>query len=1294
MEGEAPDRDDVPSPHGSAEELADEEEYEGGNYYDEDDPHFQMLLKLGYGKHIPENVDNDHSHENHGHPKLTDPNKEHWMMWEEWDPGVLKDHQETLMLQFEILTRPEITAFYQLDAERRGRLVDGTYDERQAWLVSCFDAMLNIALPKHLDPLPEKKPMTQTSLDKYRTIYQRVKLDDPADSIRMLEICPGETGQPLEGRLFSESLTSPKTVYEALSYAWGPVVPYKDMINIRINGLIQRVTPSLYEALISLRLTDRCRTLWVDSICINQGDLGERAEQVTLMSRIYNRAERTIVHLGASTTVSKAFFNFLRLPVCEVGPPCGNCGFSHSDNYWRQLPGDACTNAGLDEAHVLEGFIDVCSRRWWDRVWVLQEFVLSKEDPSFYCGRDVISNRLLSKNFSKVYHWVMHRKMHPNPVLHCKHFSCNGDRWRHLDKEEEGDEAKAVDGNKLAISDGDKTSRQTCAEVQVIDAETGAVRERGSMADVGEDRALGRNNEHRKTTGNIRGIGRTGQNDRDSTQVEGTEGEESKIKVEEDRDDGGDDSDDDGTASSMSFANPKRWRGIGMATQEAPSSEWSKWGSHVWKADAVMKRRSTCRSWHTPNYFFMTLQASCTDPHDIVYGVRELIEPSFRDIFVPDYTMSISKLYTRLAAYVLIIHRWTDMFWYFPHRVSITHTPGVKSVKGVPSWVPDFTRPYPARDDEQKPNKRNGERVIRLGDMPLIIDRVLFLKGWLLDEIIDVYPLPKHDGFKILQQLWYLERVYDKPPYMLIDGKQFKESVGIWAMLEEYHGFTPYPSIAWATRYSNELPHDISLVHVISALGNFEDIPGTIGASIDKVEELVRRQMEVEAEGSYEETISDEQRAEEFRGRARDIKVRLVSLCVDLISDKWLDFIGICTFDYENLRAQVRHRLIPSTPWMLPRLMKKRVRSFDEDEENLTNPPLTTAVLQRPMMYGSLLNAIANGAESEEELELRQEAVMMLADTVCKATESLVGSQGKVSYVDLGDSEGKTLEEFYPSSSRQDKEDDRKEPQGYNSDTKYAHRPSQVAVDDFLMSFLSTDEPGIYKDGPIIVWSGPIAKQGSAERREMANFASRPQNPWRSLVTDDSSQGDSLPEDSEHDSGRNVNGSVPGLQSVRRSESGSNLGSEAESDQSDESIPTSPSGLGRHWRRTQQRDPGSPHSLLTDLITFLAGREFFYTQTGLIGLTGPGTHGVRDGDDLMLFRHSSFPVIARLEPSPMLGNPKRRRREEPTKRMRREILGTAIVRDIDANGVALEDIKFPEGFEPLCGAEPGMFRFK
>lgn len=122
MEGEAPDRDDVPSHHGSAEESEEEDEYEAGNYYDEDDPHFQMLLKLGYGKHRPENINNDHSHENHGHPKLTDPDKEYWMMWEEWDPGVLRDHQETLMLQFEILTRPEITAFYQLDAERRGRL--------------------------------------------------------------------------------------------------------------------------------------------------------------------------------------------------------------------------------------------------------------------------------------------------------------------------------------------------------------------------------------------------------------------------------------------------------------------------------------------------------------------------------------------------------------------------------------------------------------------------------------------------------------------------------------------------------------------------------------------------------------------------------------------------------------------------------------------------------------------------------------------------------------------------------------------------------------------------------------------------------------------------------------------------------------------------------------------------------------------------------------------------------------------------------------------------------------------
>jgi hypothetical protein len=36
----------------------------------------------------------------------------------------------------------------------------------------------------------------------------------------------------------------------------------------------------------------------VDTVCINQGDLKERGEQVRHMKKIYSSAERVVVYLG------------------------------------------------------------------------------------------------------------------------------------------------------------------------------------------------------------------------------------------------------------------------------------------------------------------------------------------------------------------------------------------------------------------------------------------------------------------------------------------------------------------------------------------------------------------------------------------------------------------------------------------------------------------------------------------------------------------------------------------------------------------------------------------------------------------------------------------------------------------------------------------------------------------------------------------------------------------------------------------------------------------------------------
>src|SRR5438552_19038011 len=52
------------------------------------------------------------------------------------------------------------------------------------------------------------------------------------------------------------------------------------------------------EALRSIRRKKADRIIWVDFLCINQEDIGEKTRQVGLMREILTQASRTLMYLG------------------------------------------------------------------------------------------------------------------------------------------------------------------------------------------------------------------------------------------------------------------------------------------------------------------------------------------------------------------------------------------------------------------------------------------------------------------------------------------------------------------------------------------------------------------------------------------------------------------------------------------------------------------------------------------------------------------------------------------------------------------------------------------------------------------------------------------------------------------------------------------------------------------------------------------------------------------------------------------------------------------------------------
>ncbi|KAI7085390.1 hypothetical protein KC356_g5948 [Hortaea werneckii] len=113
-------------------------------------------------------------------------------------------------------------------------------------------------------------------------------LDKEKREIRILLLQPsGEEDDALYADLEIVSLDrEPK--YKAISYVWGDAL---DTTVMFVNGgKVIKITKSLAAALRRFRHSRIFVALWADAVCINQENLQERADQVSIMGKIYASA--------------------------------------------------------------------------------------------------------------------------------------------------------------------------------------------------------------------------------------------------------------------------------------------------------------------------------------------------------------------------------------------------------------------------------------------------------------------------------------------------------------------------------------------------------------------------------------------------------------------------------------------------------------------------------------------------------------------------------------------------------------------------------------------------------------------------------------------------------------------------------------------------------------------------------------------------------------------------------------------------------------------------------------------
>jgi hypothetical protein len=180
-------------------------------------------------------------------------------------------------------------------------------------------------------------------------------LNASTQEIRVLDVAPGNKAECVRCELRTVSLVdTPIPSYETISYCWGS--PEKKRY-IVLNGKITAVPRNAEAAIRRMRFGDGPRTLWIDAICINQEYIGERSQQVSLMTTVYQRASANLVYLGEDDGSAEAALRAIDYVISDIKAATDGFRNLRSTLYDAVSQGYLDSSRGFDEAvdfHALE----------------------------------------------------------------------------------------------------------------------------------------------------------------------------------------------------------------------------------------------------------------------------------------------------------------------------------------------------------------------------------------------------------------------------------------------------------------------------------------------------------------------------------------------------------------------------------------------------------------------------------------------------------------------------------------------------------------------------------------------------------------------------------------------------------------------------------------------------------------------------------------------------------------------------------------------------------------------------
>lgn len=222
---------------------------------------------------------------------------------------------------------------------------------------------------KNFDNAPIAALSSETS-DEDRYMY--APLNTEWRHVRLLRVLSRGGNQAISCSLSIYRLKhAPK--YHALSYAWSR--PDSDC-SIWIDGKRLEVGKNLLRFLSMAISCKRYKQalFWIDAVCIGQSSTDERSDQVAFMASIYKQAQSVIAWLGPAYGESTVAMKALR----------NTPSLAEMPRVWNS------SAAGIRR---------LCYRRYWTRLWVLQELALAKS-VILHCGQDHMAGWKLAKFLS------------------------------------------------------------------------------------------------------------------------------------------------------------------------------------------------------------------------------------------------------------------------------------------------------------------------------------------------------------------------------------------------------------------------------------------------------------------------------------------------------------------------------------------------------------------------------------------------------------------------------------------------------------------------------------------------------------------------------------------------------------------------------------------------------------------------------------------------------------------------------------------------------------------------------